>query len=172
MSKRFDKFKYQLVQSTEKGYQEVVVTFNYKDKTCHYYSFIREKSGVKASYYVNETKANIAKMIKNGKLERHAKRYLNYKVEEPVFGGNKGRKKRPYIKFLLLIILGVLLVAGAVCAYLYRADIIKWPESTWTDQERYLATVLYYSSISAFAAGIAALGAGIPLLLIKSKKNK
>ncbi len=180
MKNCFDQFKYQLVKSTEEGYKEVLVTYNYKGRTCHYYSFIKEKVGSKISYYINEAKEDVNRKINNGKLEKRAKHYLSYKVDNGVVevptkgatGVTQVKKKRPYIKYLCLAILGILFLAGAVFAYLYRADILKWWQPSLTDQEKYIAMVCLYSSIAGLVAGLACLGVGIPLFIIKLKKRK
>lgn len=180
MSKKFDKFNYQLVESTHKGYQEVLVTFEYKKQSCHYYSFIQEKPSMKKNQYIEATKNEINEMMKNGELEKRAKRYLGYKVNETVVVTNakgakvvQGKEHKPmpaHLPFLLLIIFGaILLVAGGYS--LFRSFTLgNWPDYVLTAEEKFKIAVHLYAGIGLAVLGLASLGVGIPLFIKKKHK--
>ena len=80
--KKISKFNYQLIPSTHNGFKEVLVTFDYKGKSCHYYSFIKEKEKMSKKQYIDEAKKEINGLARTGKLTKYAKKYLHYPVKE------------------------------------------------------------------------------------------
>lgn len=91
-------YKVSLVRSTNKNYEEVLVTYPYKNKTKKRFLFIRKKDGATSEYYLTEAK----KIIKNGDLNKYT--------------------RKPFKKFLPWIIVGAsVLTAGAVAVSGYLA---------------------------------------------------
>lgn len=189
MSKKFSKFNYQLVESTHKGYKEVLVTFEYKGKPCHYYSFIKEKPSMNNKQYISAAKDEIQEMIKNGQLAKNAKRYLGYKVtteatSEVVSPSKKKSrrllnvgnitKKKGFKLFLILglVALGVILIGGA--AFIVRNYILSgYPSIHILPAEiKQITKILYYVAHGAIIVGVAGFIANLIVFIIRAKKSK
>lgn len=176
MKNKFDKFTYQSVESTHKGFQEFLVTFEYYKKPCHYYAFIKEKPKESKKYYLDEVKKEVKKMSLNGELEKRAKRYLNYKLKNEdklVLRTNnprvneklKGkiavesqtvtifRKPSALFVYILICILGAACIGAGVYSVIKGISIGNWPDYILTDEEIYSSTIHLH-----FGMGLAAFG--------------
>lgn len=186
MKSKFNKFDYQIVESTQKGFQEVLVTFDYKGKACHYYAFIKEKPKMTKQKYIAEAKKEVATMIKNGQLAKRAKRYLNYplKPEDKLvvvsnrLGASntntqtKARKKLPAsVPFLVLTIVGAVLLVFGIAAIVRSFILGNWPDYVLTADDKFKIACHLYVGIGAGILGLAGLAVGIPLFIKKKKKK-
>lgn len=179
MDTKFSKFSYQPVESTHQGFKEVLVTFEYKNQPARYYVFVKEQAKVKKSYYLEEAKEQIKKMIATGQLERCAKRYLHYKVKKedrlivvskvPV----KVHNKNGFVPCLISIVLGALLLLGGLGTIVYRfAYYGNYPEYFYTDAELLKMSIHLYTGIALGAVGVILLAVMIPLMVKKVKLSK
>lgn len=193
--KKIEKFNYQLIPSSHKGFKEVLVTFDYKGKTIHYYSFIKENAKLSGKQYIAEAKKEVEELTKTGKIYKYAKKYLHYPVKETeevktvtVVKQSQGKavaadsKAAPvrtsapgsYKPFLAACIIGtvafvvalVLVICNLVITYLYKAP--------WLIPDDVAASITTHYYIAAALGGLAVLllVPGIPLLLARRGQMK
>ena len=183
--KKFDKFKYQAVQSTHKGFYEILVTFEYKEKPCHYYAFIKEKAKASQKYYLDEAKNEINKMIKNGQLEKRAKRYLGYQIKEEdklvvksvgpkvvKQGGAIFHKPSALFVHILICVLGALFVAAGAYSIIKSITLSNWPDYVLKPEEIANISIHLYVGIACAVIGVAGIVTSTILHIRRIKHKK
>lgn len=188
MKSKFTKFKYQMVESTQKGFQEVLVTFDYKGKPCHYYAFVKEKAKMSKQKYIAEAKKEVETMVKNGQLAKRAKRYLGYELKPsdkltvtsrlPVNSGRgikpiKVHRSRAFVPFLVLSIVGAAALTYGVYSLISRfVAFSEFPEYVYTQEELLYYEQMLYMDIALIVAGAVMVAVFVPLLVKYLKRRR
>ena len=95
----FEEYKLSLVDSINKNYNEVLVTYPYKNKSKHHFLFISKKKGANDEYYLEEAK----NILKKGEIKKYTR-----------------RPRKPFKRFVPLIVVGATVItlgAAAVGGY-------------------------------------------------------
>lgn len=177
--KKIEKFNYQLIPSSHKGFKEVLVTFEYKGKTCHYYSFIKEDAKLSSKQYIAEAKKEVTELARTGKIYKYAKKYLHYPVQEeenvkPITIVKKVpvRVKKGYPPFLAMWICGLVSLVISLDFLTYNL-LNEWPAIRRVPADvQYRIDLFNYLSIGFGVLAIVLLAIGVPLFIVKLRKYK